>query len=216
MTKNATNFSKRLLFFGAAVYFFLMLLVVRLVAVQLIDQENLKLKAYKQYLFERLLLAERGSIFDRNDKLLAMNVPTISVIAHPGETRNPSYVADKLAKILGKSSRYFLSLLKKKSDFVYIARRQPVDVKSRIEKLGIDGIECRTLMARKYPKEYAACQVLGFTNVDNKGLSGIESAFNSILRGVSGKAVLQKTATYEKFVRAEYPLIPPEIGRAHV
>lgn len=213
MSKKVTNFSWRLAIFGAAVYLFLMLLVMRLVVVQLIDPENLKLKAYKQYIFERLLLAERGSIFDRNYKLFAMNVPTISVIAHPGEIRNPSYVAGKLAKVLGKNSRYYLSLLKKKSEFVYIARRQPADVKNKIEKLGIEGIECRTLMARKYPKGYAACQVLGFTNVDNKGLSGIESTFNSILRGIPGKAVLQKTATYEKFVRAEYPLIPPENGK---
>jgi cell division protein FtsI/penicillin-binding protein 2 len=213
MKKEDRNGTKRLSFYSIAAFLFLLLLIGRLMQIQLIDREKYTDMADIQYKCEVKLLPERGMILDRNYRPLAMNIPTVSVMGYPGQIRDPEGVSLKLARALGKSQSYFLSKLKTDGDFAWLLRREPYEVANKIELLNIDGIECQTLMDRRYPKGHTASQLLGFTNVDGKGLSGIELAFDAILRGVPGKAVYQRTGTSRLLIRSEYPVTPPEDGQ---
>lgn len=212
MKKKETNFSTRLTVYWIFTCLCLLLLVVRLFDVQVLDRKNLKEKALKQFKSQITLPSERGSIVDRNYKILAMNVPSVDVIANPSEIQNPDIVASQLVKLFGKSRAYFKKKLGEDGSFVYIARQQSPEIKVKIDALNVNGLECQAILVRKYPKERAGCQVVGFTGIDNSGLSGIELAMEPRLRGTPGKAVLQKTATSLEFVRAEYPVIPPKNG----
>ena len=212
MKKKETNFSTRLTIYCIFICFCLLILVVRLFDIQVLDRNNLKEKAIRQFKSQVSLPSERGSIVDRNYKILAMNVPAVDVVANPAEIDSPEKVASELVRLFGKSQSYFREKLKEDNRFVYIARQQPPDIREKIENLNINGLDCQASLIRKYPKERAGCQVVGFTGIDNNGLSGIELAYESQLKGTPGKAVLQKTATSIKFVRAEYPVIPPQNG----
>ena len=191
---------------------FLLVIVVRLFDIQILDRSNLKNSAFRQYKYEVSLPPDRGSIVDRNYKILAMNIPAVDVIVNPKLVKDPSRVAVSLAQLFGKSASFFGKKLSEDGTFVYVARQQPVTIMQKIEDLGVEGLECQTGHLRKYPKERAGCQIVGFTGIDNAGLSGVELACENILKGSPGRAVLQRTATSQTFVRAEYPVVPPDNG----
>lgn len=212
MRARETNFSKRLTVYWILQCLALFILLVRLFDIQVLDRKNLKKLALKQFKSEIALPAERGSIVDRRHKILAMNMPSVDVTADPDEVEDKEKAAAQLARLFGYSYSFFYNKLKQKGNFVYLMRQQSPEVREKIEKLNIKGINCKSSLTRKYPKERAACQVVGFSGTEQRGLSGIELACDEYLSGKPGKAVLQKTAMMDQFVRAEYPVISPKNG----
>jgi len=211
MKKDEATVTRRLPAYRTAFFLVTLFLVARLVDVQLFDRENLRVKAIEQYQYEVKLPPERGKIVDRNMSLLAFNIPKVDVFAHPSQVEEPESAAIRLAQILGLSRASLLSKLRS-DEFVYLARRQPKEIGDMIRRLGIAGIEVQTVSARHYPKGQTACQLIGFINVDGKGLSGTEYSFDATLRGLPGKAILQRTGKSKLFVHSEYPVISPEDG----
>ena len=195
-----------------AAFLFLILLIIRLVQIQILERKGFAMIADIQYKYEVKLPPERGKILDRNFTTLAINIPTVSVIANPNRIKNRQLVAQKLSPLLGKSANYFSRKLNTKADFVYLSRHEPKTVGDKIEKLDMDGVYCRIEMFRRYPKGRVASQLLGFTNIDGDGLSGVELSCESFLRGKPGKAILQRTGTSKLFRSAEYPVIPEQDG----
>ncbi len=156
---------------------------------------------------------ERGKIVDRNIKLLAFNIPTITVVADPHIVENKPDAASKLSLILGATKRELLKMMNESGKYVVLARKQPFEVRERIEKLNLAGVKCEIAMTRKYPQKNIASQLLGFTDVDGVGISGLEKSLDYSLRGVPGKMLYQKTATNDFFNHPDYPIIPPENGQ---
>jgi len=213
MKKEDRNTHWRLSSYYVAAFLFLLLLIGRLSQIQLFEREKYADMANIQYQCEVKLNPERGMIFDRNYRPLALNIPTTSIAAYPDQIRDPENTSIRLARTLGKSPAYFQAKLKSHSDFAWLLRREHYDVATKVEQLHLDGIECQTILDRYYPKGHAASQLLGFTNVDGKGLSGVELAFDSVLKGVPGKAIFQRTGTRRLLIRSEYPITPPEDGQ---
>ncbi len=205
--------SKRLSVFRKGVYAVMVLLIVRLVDIQLLDREGFKLRGEKQYKCPIKLFPERGRILDRNGELLAFNVPAVDVFADPQEVDSHREAAARLAPVLGESQSRLLELLTSHDQFVYLSRNRSRQIYDRVQDLGIMGVYCQKVTKRKYPKEHVAAQIIGFTDIDNRGLSGIELTYDEQLAGVPGKAILMRTGTAEKFYHAEYPVFPPENGR---
>ena len=213
MKKNERNVSWRLSAFYVAAFLFIVILIVRLVGIQLVDREKFEMKAHKQYKYEVKLAPERGKILDRKRELLAFNVPTISVTANPKEVENPYKAAVRLASVLNMSIDNIYKKLRSRNDFVFIARRQPAELASELDKLDIKGINYSKTLSRKYPKNRSACQLVGYTDIDGNGLSGIELAFEKVLTGVPGRAIMQKTGKSMVFTSTEYPLVLPANGQ---
>ena len=212
VAKNHRIDTKRLTAFYVAAFLFMLILVARLIQIQIVQREKFSMLADVQYKCEVKLPPERGKIFDRNLNKLATNVPAFSVIAHPSQIKEPETAARQIADVL-KTRFYLISQkLQTNSDFVYLARQVSKSTSERIEELGISGITCQLEMGRKYPKNETGAQLLGFTDIDGEGLSGIELSCESILRGRPGKAILQRTGRQKLFRRTEYPIIPPENG----
>ncbi len=124
----------------------------------------------------------RGTITDRNDNILATSLTTSSLYANPQQIIDPVEAAQKLSTVFqdldyGK----ILSKLQSKQQFVWIKRNLTPRQKYLINALGIPGFGFKKEKRRIYPSGTLTAHVVGYTNVDGKGLSGIENAFNDFL-----------------------------------
>ncbi len=109
------------------------------------------------------------------------------MVADPFLIKNPQAAVQKLAPLLGKPEPAVLQLLTKPhTGFVYLAHQLSGTQGDAISKLNLAGISLIPETRREYPRVWAASQVLGSVGWGNRGLSGLEYKYNSLLRGQSG------------------------------
>jgi cell division protein FtsI/penicillin-binding protein 2 len=131
--------------------------------------------------------AARGAITDRNGVDLAVSEAADDIVADPYLIKNPQAVAQQLAPLLGKPLTSVLQgVTKPHTGFVYLAHLLPAQQAAAITGLHIAGISLVPETKRDYPRVWAASQVLGSVGWGDRGLSGIEYKYNSILQGHDG------------------------------
>ncbi len=126
----------------------------------------------------------RADIVDRNGVVLATTLPTASLYANPRQVLDSSGVAERLATVLPDLPKAELSA-KLGSDraFVWLKRKLTPRQQYEVNRLGIPGLYFQHEPDRVYPHGALTSHVVGFANVDNQGLAGIEKAFEAKLRG---------------------------------
>jgi cell division protein FtsI (penicillin-binding protein 3) len=147
----------------------------------------LQLVCYSDYLsraqHQQRLIVEvspsRGDILDRNLRPLAMSVPADTCFAVPSEIADPSMVAQLLSGPLDLSQDEIGSRLASSRTYARLARKLSPDTVSRIEALNLKGIYFEKEDQRFYPKRELAASVLGYVDIDQKGLGGIEYALDN-------------------------------------
>jgi cell division protein FtsI/penicillin-binding protein 2 len=131
--------------------------------------------------------AARGAITDRNGVDLAVSEAADDVVADPYLIKNPQAVAQRLAPLLGKPLTTVLQgVTKSHTGFVYLAHLLPGQQAVAINQLHIAGISLVPGTKRDYPRVWAASQVLGSVGWGDRGLSGLEYKYNSVLQGHAG------------------------------
>lgn len=139
--------------------------------------------------------ARRGTITDRHGTELAVSQPATTVAATPYLIRDPARVAARLAPITRRPEDELLrKLSRRKTGFVYLARRLPASAGRAIEKLEIEGIQLIPEFQRTYPRNWMASQVLGGVGGEQQGLAGLEFSLDRELRGSDGERRLVKDA----------------------
>lgn len=127
-------------------------------------------------------LAGRANIVDRNGVILATSLPTASLFADPRDIMDAADAASKLAAVIPSINRTELLLkLKSKSRFVWISRNLTPNQQYDVIRLGIPGISFKHGERRVYPHGREAAHVLGLTDVDGKGIAGVEKYFATSL-----------------------------------
>jgi len=134
--------------------------------------------------------ARRAEIFDRNLNPLAMSVPVDSCFAVPSEIVDPDMVARLLGKVLGVPAEEIATRLASSHSFVWIARKLPPEKVRRIAALNLRGIYFQREGGRFYPKRDLAAHVLGYVDIDEKGIGGIEYALDDSIRSKPGKMLI--------------------------
>jgi len=125
----------------------------------------------------------RADIVDRNGILLATSLPTASLFADPSAVLNAQEVADKLITELPELNRQeLLGKLKTKSRFVWITRNLTPKQHYKVNRLGLPGLGFQRGERRVYPHGRLAAHVLGLTDVDGRGIAGLEQNFDRALR----------------------------------
>jgi len=133
-------------------------------------------------LVDRQPAPDRASIVDRNGVLLAVNLHTASVYADPRRILNARDAATRLARELPELSQADLyQKFTSGKSFVWIKRDLTPRQEYAVNALGIPGVMFQDEQRRVYPQGPLAAHVLGFTNIDNKGMAGIEEYFNDRL-----------------------------------
>lgn len=131
---------------------------------------------------------ERANILDRNGELLAVNLPTASIYAHPKMLTDPADTAKRIAKILPDiNEKHLLEDFKSDRRFVWIKRNVTPKEEYAINHLGIPGVQFEHEQTRVYPYGHLLSHIVGFTNIDGEGIAGLEKSFDEQLRGDAGE-----------------------------
>ena len=124
----------------------------------------------------------RADIIDRNGTIIATSLPTVNLYAKPHKVLNPEKAANELAKILPElKAEDILKKLHSKSKFVYLKRNLTPSQQYQINYLGIPGLDFENGEKRVYPHKNLFAHIIGKTNIDNEGISGLEKALNDRL-----------------------------------
>jgi cell division protein FtsI (penicillin-binding protein 3) len=128
---------------------------------------------------------DRRDIVDRNGVVLATNLPTASVYADPRKVPDAAEAAAKLSAVLPELGRAELEAkLSSERHFVWIKRNLTPRQQAAINRLGIPGVAFQREDRRVYPLGRMFAHVLGFADIDNQGIAGIEASFDESLRVV--------------------------------
>lgn len=194
-------------------------LVLRLWNIQITEYDFYAGRASGQQLRDSVVHAPRGSIVDCEGEPLAVSATCWTVRAIPREMADEHVqpAAKALAEILElDEAAVFEKLNQRKSNDQLIIRRinrQKADAVRKVcAENGWQGIQLHEDTKRWYPEGDFAASLLGFTNVDNDGLSGLELQYNSQLKGADGRVLSAKNA-WGYDMPADYDTyIPPVPG----
>ena len=182
----------------------------RLVWLQVVQHSELAARAERQQMRTVDAVAKRGEILDRNGHVLAYSVDAESVYAVPTEVEDPALTAATLCRAFDhcddRERQRIEERLRRQKAFAFVRRQLSPDEARRIASLKLDGIGFLKENRRYYPKKELAAHVIGYAGVENIGLAGIESAFDSQIRGRTGRILIQTDARrHTVFSRVERP-----------
>ena len=162
--------------------------VVKLVLIQTFRSDYLSNLAARQHRHLIELEPVRGTIYDRKMRPIAFNVSVYSLFASPRmmAEADKQTVLEYLPGILGLSPDAIAASLDKDKYFVWIKRKLPQETAEKIQKLKLKGLGFRKESKRFYPGAALAAHVLGFADIDNNGLEGLELYYNKELKGKPG------------------------------
>lgn len=206
MDKNSKRIDKVYLVF----IFLFSLIVLKITYLQLFKQDFFKRLAHGQHYKIVRIEGKRGNIFDNKGRILATGMNFYSIFADPSSIKI-NKIIEPLAVNLSLSEKFLKSRLEKKKKFVWIKRRVSWEIKERIKSLQLKGVGFIREEKRVYPQNHLAASVLGITDIDNKGLEGLELYYNKYLRGKDGFVrVLQDSAARQIILSSQ--IITPQRG----
>ncbi len=182
------------------IFFCFSIICLRLFDIMVLDHDRLTKKADQQYSRTKVLKPQRGIIRDRNMRELAVNIETDSLYVVPSRIRDTESLSFHLAPLIKVPARRlnkkFLS--KKDKEFIWVARKMDRETSLRISKLKSE-LELQELgvlseTKRYYPKGRLASHIIGHTNIDNEGLSGVELRYNDYIKGKTKEVLLGRDA----------------------
>ena len=164
-----------------------MALIGRALYLQGISTEFLQKQGESRYARTLEMPATRGKITDRNGQVLASSVPVKAIWAIPDDVQSASKEKlHALATLLSMTDAELNKKLDSDRGFVYLKRQVDPEISEQIIKLGIRGIDTRKEYRRFYPLGEVMAHVVGFTNVEDVGLDGLEKSSQSSLAGTVG------------------------------
>jgi len=146
----------------------------------------------------------RADIVDRNGILLATSLPTASLFANPHKVSDPASAATRIVEVLPDLSEEVVAArLSADKGFVWLRRNLTPTQQFEINRLGIPGLDFEEEERRVYPHGRLAGHIIGFTNVDNAGLAGIEQSMDAAISGAKEPLKLSIDIRVQQIVRQE-------------
>jgi cell division protein FtsI (penicillin-binding protein 3) len=169
-----------------------------------------KAQHQQQRIFE--ISPKRGTIYDRKGRELAVSLPMDSVFADPAEITDAEMVGRLLSRILSdpSSPEEIETKIREAHSPIRLARKLSPETVQRIEEMNLRGIFFQQESRRVYPQRKLAAHVLGYTDVDEKGIGGIEYALDKQIRGRPGKMMVMADGRRRWYDRQESTADPGE------
>ena len=204
------------LMFAGVILFFLVALA-RLAQFQIVDASKYSDLVDQQSSGKVSIPGERGMIYDRYGRVVAKNVINQSLYAHPTSKEELNQAASYLEKLFqlkkGQAVEKFGLAVNR---FRWIKRHLDDKLAARLDREGKPGLYLRPETTRQYPFGLVGRQVLGYTNIDNEGLSGFEFAYDSVLSGTNGWADIRRDGQRNVYKVREQALVKPVPGKSVV
>lgn len=186
----------------AAILGVFVVLTVRAAYIQVINPDQLIQEGDSRTLRVRNNEVYRGLITDRNGEQLAVSVPAKAVWAHPPTVTDPEKGAladtrrwQALAEVLGQDVDDLIrKATNQGSKFVYLQRQVSPAMATFVQKLNIPGVYLVNESRRFYPAGEASAHVVGFTNVDDQGIEGIEMLYDKLLSATPDSRTIRRDA----------------------
>ena len=176
-----------------------LLLVARLIYLQLFQDAFLDGQVTLRSSSEYSLLAPRGRILDRENRILAFDVIGYSMGIDFSNFNPDKYSISSMSKILDIEEARILGFTKKQNKgYREIIRHISPKTKLALEEEGIKGLYFRKNLKRSYPQRNTTAHVVGLTDIDRNGIQGAELVFNGELEGEEGKFIGIKSAANNK------------------
>ena len=187
----------------ATIFFFLFLFVscaLRILYIKFFKSKYLSNIAEAQHNLYVELESLRGTIYDRNMKPQAFNLPCDSLYASPRQINNKEKIVKALSEVLGLEDGYLKNRLSRDKGFVWIGRKLAPEKVRAVKALKLKGLDFIRESKRCYPNKSLASQEIGFAGLDNTGLEGIELAYNDYLKGEPGWAQVLRDSRQNKLL----------------
>lgn len=191
--KPQLSLNNRIIAFFCIVVLFFAVVIGSLFYIQVIWGPELQSRALPQWTRTTALSAARGEVLDRDGNILATTGTVYKVLLWPKQIKEDDLerVVDGLSSLLGLDYQSVMEKANSKTLREVVLKRQ-IDLQTATQirqlKLG-NGVGIAMDSKRYYPYGNLLSQVLGFTNIDNAGQSGLELAYEKYLRGQDGKMV---------------------------
>lgn len=167
---------------------------VKAVALQIFKRGALKEMAVKQHQKQLPANPTRGDIFDRSGEKLAVSIEVNSVYANPKEIDDIKEASRILSSILSISMPELTKKLSQPKGYVWIKRKITFKEAEEIQREKLPGVYLTKESRRFYPDKTLASHILGLSNIDSKGLSGIELKYDKFISGKPVSLTSEKDA----------------------
>ena len=183
------NIHGRIRFIFVIVLLMFIAVIIKVFYIQVIDYKKLNDLADNLWSRNLPITSDRGLILDRNGKVLADNITTVSLVLIPNQIKNKEQVSQDLATILNVKYEDMYKHVNKKTSIERVhpeGRQLSYEIAEKINNLNYDGVYLVKESKRYYPYKNMLSHVLGYVGIDNQGLSGIELEYDKYLTGKSG------------------------------
>lgn len=218
---------KRIFFIGVLLFLVFTALVGRLTYLMIFNGPNYKQLALQQWTKTVAVAAKRGSILDRNGLELALSMNVYRVDADlsvlikylTDKKISEEQVAVQLSTILNVETNQVKKLLEMKDNkgnplqFVSLKRKVEKKVVDDIKALKYSGIIISKDVEREYPNDNFLSHVIGHTNLDGNGITGVELSYNTELTGIPGVKVVEMDRDSNELPYTEAVTVQPVDGK---
>ena len=205
------NIHGRIRFIFVIVLVMFIAIIIRVFYIQVIDYNKLNDLADNLCSRNLPITADRGLILDRNGKVLADNITTVSLVLIPNQIKNKEQVTKDLSSILNVDYDEMFEHVNKKTSIERVhpeGRQLSYEIAEKISNLNYDGVYLVKESKRYYPYKEVLSHVLGYVGIDNQGLSGIELEYDNYLTGKSGAIKYYSDGKGNRLERAEVYVEP--------
>ena len=201
MTKNYIKFKNRIIFVHIAIMLIWIGFGVRLFNIQVINRLNspqgIKVESINGF---------RGNFYDVNGKNLTQNLTFYRIGVHTKKISNKENLINELSSCTGTDKEVYISKINSGRDYVELEKKTNKNCQ-QLQKKYPNALIIKKSFKRYYPEDNLVSQIVGFTNIDDKGISGLEAKYNKFLEPVSGSKLSKRNGLGD---RISDPTLPTE------
>jgi cell division protein FtsI (penicillin-binding protein 3)/stage V sporulation protein D (sporulation-specific penicillin-binding protein) len=176
----------------------------RLVYLQMIRHDEFAGLAAEKHVYKQAIFAERGTILDANNEVLAHNTPVETVVADATHLNNRDAIIPLLREALDIPAAELSEKLEGERRYIVLKREVPMATATALrEKLraqNLRGIYFERDTTRIYPNGSMLCHVIGFTDFEHHGIQGVESSMEEYLHGQDGYRYIEHNRAGQEIV----------------
>ena len=201
MTKNYIKFKNRIIFVHIAIMLIWIGFGVRLFNIQVINRLN-----SPQGIKVESINGLRGNFYDVNGKNLTQNLTFYRIGVHTKKISNTENLINELSSCTGTDKEVYISKINSGRDYVELEKKTNKNCQ-QLQKKYPNALTIKKSFKRYYPEDNLVSQIVGFTNIDDKGISGLEAKYNKFLEPVSGSKLSKRNGLGD---RISDPTLPTE------
>ncbi len=176
----------------------------RLVYLQVIKHDEYAGLAAEKHVYKQTIYAERGTILDANNEVLAHNVPVETVVGDATHLNNREAIVDLVGNTLGIPTGQLAEKLNSERRYIVIKREVPeslvTTLRAKLRARNLRGIYFENDATRIYPNGSMLCHVIGFTDFEHHGIQGVEASMEEYLHGQDGYRYVEHNRVGQEIV----------------